>query len=293
MRTLLAFALVFAACSADPVPLQTCSPGVQTACACPGGAQGAQRCNDTGSAFGVCDCPDGAAPDVVTTADVAVADAAPDVARLDAAPEAAVDVVAVADTPMVDTGCNCGPHATCVRSSCRCDEGFSACVDHCADLQTDPANCGACSRRCRSDQTCVAGVCACPAGQANCGSACTPTNTVMNCGGCGIVCASGMCSGTACCRTGETTCGGACVNLDTAPDHCGACDNFCPTLPHVIVVCRAGRCSDLGCETGWQNCNTSVTDGCEAHLTNDSRNCGACGNACPGGRPCVSGHCTM
>lgn len=283
----LAFALALAACAADPLPLQTCSPGVQTACACPGGAQGAQRCSSDGMSYGVCDCPD-AGP----AADDAVADASPDVVALDAAPEAAADVVAVADASVVDSGCNCGPHATCVRSSCRCDEGFSVCVDHCADLQADPANCGGCGRRCRADQACVAGVCACPAGQANCGSACTPTNTVMNCGGCGIVCASGMCSGLACCRTGESVCGSACVNLSTATDHCGSCDTPCQVFPHTVAQCASGHCSSR-CETGWENCNTTPTDGCEARLTSDSRNCGRCGNVCPGGRSCVLGNCTM
>lgn len=42
-----------------PAPRRTtaCVPGAQHACACPGGPQGVQVCNDRGSAFGRCDCP--------------------------------------------------------------------------------------------------------------------------------------------------------------------------------------------------------------------------------------------
>ena len=34
-----------------------CSPGQQVSCACPGGAQGAQRCNDSGTGYDDCECP--------------------------------------------------------------------------------------------------------------------------------------------------------------------------------------------------------------------------------------------
>lgn len=39
--------------------MQVCSPGQQIACACPGGAQGAQACNSSGTGYGACDCPMG------------------------------------------------------------------------------------------------------------------------------------------------------------------------------------------------------------------------------------------
>jgi len=40
-----------------PRRARACVPGAQHACACPGGSQGVQVCNDQGSAFGRCDCP--------------------------------------------------------------------------------------------------------------------------------------------------------------------------------------------------------------------------------------------
>lgn len=41
----------------SPRRASACVPGAQHACACPGGPQGVQVCNNQGSAFGRCDCP--------------------------------------------------------------------------------------------------------------------------------------------------------------------------------------------------------------------------------------------
>lgn len=41
----------------DDPPPQVCVPGKQEACACVGGAQGAQACNSTGTGYGPCICP--------------------------------------------------------------------------------------------------------------------------------------------------------------------------------------------------------------------------------------------
>ena len=75
MRFLAALALCLVACAGDPLPLTNCTAGVQTSCACPGGAAGAQRCAADGSGFGACECPDAApgvdaAPDAVAVADM-------------------------------------------------------------------------------------------------------------------------------------------------------------------------------------------------------------------------------
>ncbi len=54
-----AFAAFVAACSSDDDGLSTCVPGQQIACACAGGAQGAQQCLANGT-YGPCSaCPDG------------------------------------------------------------------------------------------------------------------------------------------------------------------------------------------------------------------------------------------
>ena len=53
--------------------------------------------------------------------------------------------------------CRCRPTASKCGPIC-CAVG-KACCDRCADLQTDPNNCGACFTACATDETCVAGSC--------------------------------------------------------------------------------------------------------------------------------------
>lgn len=49
---------------ADATAAPVCAPGDQKTCACPGGMQGAQRCNDDGKAWGEClGCPSSNPPD--------------------------------------------------------------------------------------------------------------------------------------------------------------------------------------------------------------------------------------
>lgn len=54
-RATVAFALVVAACS-DEVSTTPCAPGDAKSCACTNGDQGAQVCNEDGSAWGTCVC---------------------------------------------------------------------------------------------------------------------------------------------------------------------------------------------------------------------------------------------
>ncbi len=100
--------------------------------------------------------------------------------------------------------------ATCAApfSECAPDGG----TPYCANLQVDPANCGACRRACPAGQSCVSGSCGlvCPAGQLACPTmaptACVdPRVDPANCGACGRVCdPSQSCSGGACCTTTTT-----------------------------------------------------------------------------------------
>jgi hypothetical protein len=41
---------------------------------------------------------------------------------------------------------------------------------------------------------------------------------------------------------------------------------------------------------GFANCNANASDGCEANLSLDPLNCGACGKSC-NGQPCNAGVC--
>jgi len=50
------------------------------------------------------------------------------------------------------------------------------------------------------------------------------------------------------------------------------------TAPHATGTLSDGACH-FTCETGWDNCNGSWSDGCESDLSQNG-NCGACGKAC-------------
>jgi hypothetical protein len=52
-------------------------------------------------------------------------------------------------------------------------------------------------------------------------------------------------------------------------------------------ICRSAEDCDVTCvppdaTSAWGNCDRLGSNGCEADLTSDSANCGACGNFCPG-----------
>lgn len=53
-QLILVIAVTFVGCSSEP---RVCVAGQQVACACPGGAAGAQACADDGSRYLACDCP--------------------------------------------------------------------------------------------------------------------------------------------------------------------------------------------------------------------------------------------
>lgn len=118
-----------------------------------------------------------------------------------------------------------------------------ACGQTCADLQSDPSNCGECGRSCvvsHGTASCTAGVCGlgtCDAGWGDCdgdlGNGC---EVPVECD------ASAACM-TACGSTGVTVCDAACAPSCTPPaESCNAfddnCDGVCDEGP--IQGCRVG-----------------------------------------------------
>lgn len=152
----------------------------------------------------------------------------------------------------------CGVATECVGSACtggECDDvdclAGSACCDHvyggvrgCADLRTDPFNCGGCGIRCLAGDACVDGGCGCPPWQTACDDACVDLSyDPSNCGACGNRCGRDqpLCSAGECadCETwGAAACGGACVWLDADTRNCGECGNVCAA----DETCNMGHC---------------------------------------------------
>lgn len=132
-----------------------------------------------------------------------------------------------------------------------------------AATQTDPRNCGACGRACADG---AHGVAACSMGA--CALTCEP-----NYGDC----AGGVADG---CET----------DLRASVAHCGACGFACPTRANATATCGAQGCG-FTCMAGFQDCDGSVATGCEADVSMDRNNCGACYNRCGASQVCASGRC--
>lgn len=189
----------------------------------------------------------------------------------------------------------CSGAEVCTDGECvvDCDAPSTLCtrrvdgepVSVCADLQTDPMNCGTCNTQCAAAATCQAGRCACPAGQINCSGVCTDVRTdAENCGACLSSCgADGVCASGACstCGTDLTACGTPrrCVDTDTSRLHCGTCGTICGPGE----TCNGGTCE---CMSGLTDCS-----GVCRNLDTDVDHCGGCGIDCGPGGVCNEGVC--
>lgn len=103
-----------------------------------------------------------------------------------------------------------------------------------------------------------------------------------------------------CSKTPSFQCG---TNLMNDPDNCGACGVECRGIDGINMGARCvqGACA-FECQiksppgipqepNEFADCNELLDDGCEVNLTTDSKNCGACGNACAAGKRCIKGQC--
>jgi hypothetical protein len=123
------------------------------------------------------------------------------------------------------------------------------CNGECANVVSDPNNCGACGVVCPEGTVCHAGSCetSCGGGTTLCGDGAGGycANLVsdnINCGACGHACAAGhRCAGSTCvpdCAPPTVACGDACSDLTTDSANCGKCGAACQQG----LSCHAGFC---------------------------------------------------
>ncbi|MFO0602216.1 MAG: FG-GAP-like repeat-containing protein [Polyangiales bacterium] len=267
---------------------------------------------------------DAARPDVVSpdTPGLDADDAAPDVAPPpDASDEPAPPPDALDAPPLPDVPDEPPPPPPDVMEeppppdAPSCVAPRQMCSTGCADLATDPSNCGACGNLCPAGRTCTAGRCgcSCAAGLSVCGADCRCIdlqNDAANCGRCGndcnalpgvrpgaARCAAGVCDVCAACVAGRGACGTASTGCTTdlgAPANCGACGRTCPAATPLCAMMAGGV---YACTSG---CPATAPDRCGmacVDLQRDANNCGRCGNRCPGTSngigACEAGACTV
>ncbi len=202
-------------------------------------------------------------------------------------------------------------------ASCMAPPGYTGSAGDCDD--TDDERNPDASEECNAtDDDCdgavdEGGVCGCLPGFADCdGDFICETATsfdMNNCGACGSVCGlsenvtSSLCVSGDCrildCVDGFENCDDMESNgceraIDADPMNCGGCGNTCSASgPEVRgPLCIGGEC-ELDCSDGFDDCDEFMP-GCEADLSNDENNCGACGNRCDGPNyNCVGGTCAF
>jgi len=191
--------------------------------------------------------------------------------------------------------------------------------DGCETSLETLTNCGACGVPCTgggAQMSCDFGVCQiedCNPGWGDCDAnvtnGCeTQLGTTANCSTCGDDCtvvfahATGTCNSGTCqmgaCDSGWGNCNGTTADgcetqLGTA-SNCSSCGDAC-TYAHASGSCNSGTCQMGACDSGWDDCNSSPSDGCETQLGTTS-NCSGCGDACSYAHAtgvCNSGSCLM
>ncbi len=202
--------------------------------------------------------------------------------------------------------------AKCATGKCglgACHTGFGNCDNDdatgCeANTKSDPNNCASCGTVCPAPAgtpVCTDSVCGisnCEAGFGDCdGIAANGCETNLNasadnCGYCGNLCtfanAVGKCVQQICaidhCSAGWGNCDGfdssGCeTNFMVSPDNCGTCGHQCPSEQNADPACASSNCA-ISCHAGYEDCDGSFANGCEADTSTDPDHCGNCSTHC-------------
>jgi hypothetical protein len=191
--------------------------------------------------------------------------------------DAALPETAVRDVNTIEIGCTPTGEEVCDNTDNDCDgqidEGF--------DLETDPANCGACGTTCgvpHALPTCRAGRCAvrqCDIGWFDLDT--DPSN------GCEYTCT--MRGDTETCNGSDDNCNGVVdegFDLQTNAANCGSCGNVC-RFTQAAASCVAGACVMGTCMPGFVDLDHNPANGCEyACRASGSELCDMIDNDCDG-----------
>jgi len=107
-------------------------------------------------------------------------------------------------------------------------------------------------------------------------------------------CNDGICQGL--CVSGFSDCDEARPGCETKPEddlaHCGGCAQACAAKDTntQATACKASKC-EYTCTSPFAHCASDNTTACETDLSTNLEHCGACGNACLDGGPCIDGGC--
>ena len=198
--------------------------------------------------------------------------------------------------------------ATCAASACgfACNGGYHLCGGTTCDDDKSIASCGAsctpCAAPANAMATCDGTTCgfSCDGGFHVCSdNLCHDSKSTASCGASCTACPAPpsslpTCDGTSCgftCFAGYHTCGGACDDNHSVTS-CGSSCSPCaapPTNGHEHATCDGSTCG-LACDAGYVDCDGNPANGCEANLSTDLANCGACGHDCVVGS-CAAGSC--
>jgi hypothetical protein len=118
------------------------------------------------------------------------------------------------------------------------------------------------------------------------------------CGPCSLTNASSECDTRGECQIRDCTPGyescddkpGCETDLQHDPDNCETCGHPCPKPDHGEPGCSAAMCTIGSCDPGWEDCNRTLSDGCERNIWSNT-DCGYCDQACASGTTCNRGTC--
>jgi hypothetical protein len=89
------------------------------------------------------------------------------------------------------------------------------------------------------------------------------------------------------CPLGTKYCSGQCVSTNQVATGCAQPGCEPCVFDHASVICESsGECAIGSCVNGYEDCDGSSANGCEAALKIDTANCGSCG------KPCAFAHAT-